>query len=496
MAPRELNLLGEVDADEVSPVFRGANRKGVVLKGDAMDADAVNEQVRDILAIPWEHEGAMVDQLRKGGADEVVIKSAVTSMRLLHGIADELPEGLGEPIEKLGREMYARENPKLNSGPGPHMSGELDATEGNDDDLDGSAAGAPKNGRSRDGELIGRGDPAPKVSADADDDMDDDGVMKDGKEPYGDVTYADPGYQADKKKRYPLDTETHIRAAWSYVNMPKNAAKYSSGDLATVKGRIKAAMKRIGADVSKEQEEAASMLDRALEAVHKAFRPKRKSQDQRSTPADEDGDDSEPDDDPDDTDVNKEGGTMAGDATVAVPIKKEDGGWDLSGVPEEARPFYTDMIEKADKTAKELEEAKERIAKQDEELQERTVVAKADELKFVAPTDDLTAVLKSAKATMSPEDFEKLETVLKSANGRIEQSSLFKEFGRSSGDAGESAGDAWAQIEKAATDLVEKSGDQPITKEQAIDRFLNTAEGARLYSVYLSENPLVSGGVS
>jgi len=66
------------------------------------------------------------------------------------------------------------------------------------------------------------------------------------KEPYGDVTYADPGYQDDKKKRYPLDTEKHVRAAWSYINQQKNAAKYSSADLAKVKGRIKAALKKFG----------------------------------------------------------------------------------------------------------------------------------------------------------------------------------------------------------------------------------------------------------
>lgn len=36
----------------------------------------------------------------------------------------------------------------------------------------------------------------------------------DNKEPYGSVAYADPGYQSDGKKRYPIDTEAHIRAAW------------------------------------------------------------------------------------------------------------------------------------------------------------------------------------------------------------------------------------------------------------------------------------------
>jgi peptidoglycan hydrolase-like protein with peptidoglycan-binding domain len=64
--------------------------------------------------------------------------------------------------------------------------------------------------------------------------------------PYGDVAYADPGYQADGKQRYPIDTEEHCRAAWSYINMPDNADKYSAGQLATIKSRIKAAGKRYG----------------------------------------------------------------------------------------------------------------------------------------------------------------------------------------------------------------------------------------------------------
>ena len=63
------------------------------------------------------------------------------------------------------------------------------------------------------------------------------------KKPYGDVKYADPGHQADKKPRYPIDTEEHIRAAWSYINKPKNGGEYSSGDLANIKSRIVSAWK-------------------------------------------------------------------------------------------------------------------------------------------------------------------------------------------------------------------------------------------------------------
>lgn len=69
-----------------------------------------------------------------------------------------------------------------------------------------------------------------------------DEIMNDG-DPYGNVAYADPGYQPDKQKRYPIDTEEHIRAAWNYVHKKKNAGKYSSADLAKVKARIVAAWK-------------------------------------------------------------------------------------------------------------------------------------------------------------------------------------------------------------------------------------------------------------
>ncbi len=77
-------------------------------------------------------------------------------------------------------------------------------------------------------------------------------AMRDGdpKKPYGDVTYADPGYQADKKKRYPIDTAAHAKAAWSYINKAGNASAYSSTQLAAIKGRIKAACTKFGITIS------------------------------------------------------------------------------------------------------------------------------------------------------------------------------------------------------------------------------------------------------
>jgi hypothetical protein len=71
-----------------------------------------------------------------------------------------------------------------------------------------------------------------KVAARADTDP------KEGEKKYGDVKFAD-----EKNKKYPIDTEKHIRAAWNYINKAKNAAKYDAEDLKTIRGKIIAAWK-------------------------------------------------------------------------------------------------------------------------------------------------------------------------------------------------------------------------------------------------------------
>jgi hypothetical protein len=69
-----------------------------------------------------------------------------------------------------------------------------------------------------------------------------------GESKYGDVKFAD-----EKNKKYPLDTQAHAKAALSYINMPKNAAKYSSKDLKTIKSKIMTACKDFGIDVATKQ---------------------------------------------------------------------------------------------------------------------------------------------------------------------------------------------------------------------------------------------------
>ena len=76
-------------------------------------------------------------------------------------------------------------------------------------------------------------------------------AMADKAEPYGDVTYADPGYR-DNKKRYPIDTPEHIRAAWSYINVPENAGEYTPEQVKAIKAKIVAAAKKAGIQISEQ----------------------------------------------------------------------------------------------------------------------------------------------------------------------------------------------------------------------------------------------------
>lgn len=81
---------------------------------------------------------------------------------------------------------------------------------------------------------------------------------------YGDVTYADP-----ENKKYPIDTSAHIHAAWSYINMPRNASKYADKG-AAIKRRIIAAWKKKidskGPPAAKE-----TFLDKVIKAVKDAI---------------------------------------------------------------------------------------------------------------------------------------------------------------------------------------------------------------------------------
>ena len=71
-----------------------------------------------------------------------------------------------------------------------------------------------------------------------------------GEHEYGDVAFADP-----VNNKYPIDTPKHIRAAWSYINHPDNAAEYDKDEVKTIKGRIERAAKQHGIEIDPKTED-------------------------------------------------------------------------------------------------------------------------------------------------------------------------------------------------------------------------------------------------
>ncbi|MCW2900934.1 MAG: hypothetical protein JWO67_3199 [Streptosporangiaceae bacterium] len=62
--------------------------------------------------------------------------------------------------------------------------------------------------------------------------------------------FADPGYQKDKVKRYPIGDKKSAKAAWSYINQAKNAADYTAPQIKRIKARITKALTKFGVAVN------------------------------------------------------------------------------------------------------------------------------------------------------------------------------------------------------------------------------------------------------
>ena len=76
-------------------------------------------------------------------------------------------------------------------------------------------------------------------------------VRSDAKKPYGkDANYADNGMRPDGKSRYPLDTKAHVKSALAYWSKPSNQKFYTPKQKEHIWGKIKAACKKFGIEVS------------------------------------------------------------------------------------------------------------------------------------------------------------------------------------------------------------------------------------------------------
>jgi hypothetical protein len=70
-----------------------------------------------------------------------------------------------------------------------------------------------------------------------------------GKKEYGNVEFADP-----VNNKYPIDTQKHVRAAWSYINHKDNAAEYDKNEVKEIKDRIKQAARKFDIDIESDDD--------------------------------------------------------------------------------------------------------------------------------------------------------------------------------------------------------------------------------------------------
>lgn len=77
----------------------------------------------------------------------------------------------------------------------------------------------------------------------------------DHKSEYGNVSYADT-----MNHKYPIDTKEHVKAAWSYINMPKNAKEYDSEKLSLIKGKIKSAAVKFGIEIADDKDKTTKTM--------------------------------------------------------------------------------------------------------------------------------------------------------------------------------------------------------------------------------------------
>jgi len=164
-----------------------------------------------------------------------------------------------------------------------------------------------------------------------------------------------------------------------------------------------------------------------------------------------------------------------------APTKKEDGSYDFSGIPEEVRPAVESLWKEHEAAIKKAEELEKVLKAEREERLRKEYIQKAAADFGNLPTkpEEFGLVLKGL-AEKAPEEYAKLEGVLKAANEAIEKGALFAKVGHSGGLAG---GSAMAKIEEVAKSLVQK--DASMTKEQAIAKALELHP--ELYTEYLQE---------
>lgn len=177
-----------------------------------------------------------------------------------------------------------------------------------------------------------------------------------------------------------------------------------------------------------------------------------------------------------------------------APVAKEKG----EPVSKSATPATTNALDlstvdastrqKVEKIFKSHNDAitslQEQIKARDARDRHKEIVAKAASFQNIGlPSDEIVATLEDADK-VSKESYERIVKNFEVLNEQGKNSKLFTEMGSNLPAGSNDSANAWAKIEKAAQGWVAKSGDTKMSNAQAVEAFLNTAEGGKLYADY------------
>ena len=168
---------------------------------------------------------------------------------------------------------------------------------------------------------------------------------------------------------------------------------------------------------------------------------------------------------------------------TSIPVsfsKRDDGSYDLSGVPEEMQATVQQLCKAQDVAVQKAAELEEILKAERDERLRRDFVEKAEkEYSNLPGTSAEIGILLKSLNDLNGEVAEKVESIFKSVNAQIGSGDILNEVGSAAIDAETTA---WGRIEKQAAEMM-TSGE--VSKAAAISKVLEL--NPKLYQDYLKE---------
>lgn len=154
---------------------------------------------------------------------------------------------------------------------------------------------------------------------------------------------------------------------------------------------------------------------------------------------------------------------------------------EISNLPSSVKPLIEKLYKEHKQTSEKAEKLEKELQKEIDEKIEKQFIEKVKTEFNSLPVEssEFGKLLKSLNQK-APEEFEKLESLLKTLNGAIGEGTVFREIG-SNNDGG--AVGAWGQIEKAAEQI--RKDNPSISQAQAVSQIITS--NPELYNRYLKE---------